>query len=64
MKTHVAILVLLFLVSSYDCQTLKNDGLVLTASLTSVTPRLNTETSKPLFRYELQLSNRLTRRSS
>lgn len=59
MKPHLAILALLFLVSSYDCQSLKNDGLVLTASLTAVTPKLNTETPKPVFRYELQLNMQL-----
>lgn len=59
MKPFFAILVLFFLVSIYECQTLKNDGLVLTASLTSVTPKLNTETPKPIFRYELQLNMQL-----
>ena len=56
MKPHLlAILLIFVLPSAYDCQPLKNDGLVLTASLTAVTPKLNAENDKPLFRYELRL---------
>ena len=51
----LAIVFIFVLDSAYECQTLKNDGLVLTASLTSVKPKLNTQTPAPLFRYELQL---------
>src|SRR6188508_84519 len=50
----ITILLIFVLESASNAQTLKNDGLVLTASLTSVKPKLNTESAKPVFRYELQ----------
>jgi hypothetical protein len=56
MKTYLFSILLIFVLDSVNNgQALKNDGLVLTASLTSVTAKLNTTTDKPLFRYELQL---------
>lgn len=65
MKTFLlSVLLILVLESASTCQPLKNDGLVLTASLTSVKPKLNTETAKPLFRYELQLIMQLRNDSS